>query len=151
MSDSQATGPEPTAGRARRRPTLDGSWRPASAGALAAGVAIAASELVAGLAPGAPSLVTAMGSLVISLQPPGAKDLVANLFGTNDKVALSIAVLVVALSASAFAEDSQRALAAGMNDFAPKPIELTGLRAVLKKWLPAYDAPETHKAAASGV
>ena len=58
---------------------------------------------------------------------------------------------IVALSASAFAEDSQRALAAGMNDFAPKPIELTGLRAVLKKWLPAYVAPETHKAAASGV
>jgi DMSO/TMAO reductase YedYZ molybdopterin-dependent catalytic subunit len=101
MSDSQATGPAPSGGPARPRRGLAASWRPAIAGALAAGVAIAASELVAGLVPGAPSLVTAMGSLVISLQPPGAKDLVANLFGTNDKVALSIAVLVVALAVAA--------------------------------------------------
>src|SRR5487761_1937689 len=101
MSDSQATGPPPAAGRARPRPTLDGSWRPAIAGALAAGVAIAASELIAGLVQGAPSLVTAIGSLVISLQPPGAKDLVASLFGTNDKVALNVTVVVVALAVAA--------------------------------------------------
>ena len=67
------------------------------AGALAAGVAIAAAELVAGTVAGAPSLVTSMGSLVISLQPPGAKDLMVNLFGTNDKLALNVAVVVVAL------------------------------------------------------
>ena len=82
---------------------LAGLWRPAIAGALAAGVAIAASELVAGLVQGAPSLVAAIGSLVISLQPPGAKDLVVNLFGTNDKLALNILVLVVALVVAAIA------------------------------------------------
>ena len=41
---------------------------------------------------------------------------------------------IVALSASAFAEDKQRAMASGMNDFATKPIELDSLRAVLTRW-----------------
>ena len=41
---------------------------------------------------------------------------------------------IVALSASAFAEDRERAMASGMNDFATKPIELTSLRAVLVRW-----------------
>ena len=45
---------------------------------------------------------------------------------------------IVALSASAFAEDRQRALDSGMNDFAPKPIELNGLRGVLLRWIPTY-------------
>ncbi len=47
---------------------------------------------------------------------------------------------IVALSASAFAEDRQRAIDSGMNDFAPKPIELNGLRGVLHKWIPGYKA-----------
>ena len=41
---------------------------------------------------------------------------------------------IVALSASAFAEDRERAMASGMNDFATKPIELSSLRAVLVRW-----------------
>jgi len=46
---------------------------------------------------------------------------------------------IVALSASAFEEDRQRALEAGMNDFAPKPIELNGLRGVLTSWIPGFE------------
>ena len=87
--------------RAGRIPA--GAWAPPVAGMLAAGVAIAASELMAGLVHGAPSLVTAIGSLVISLQPPGAKELMANLFGTNDKIALNIAVVAIALAVAAAA------------------------------------------------
>jgi signal transduction histidine kinase/CheY-like chemotaxis protein len=41
---------------------------------------------------------------------------------------------IVALSASAFADDKDRAMASGMNDFATKPIELSALRAVLDRW-----------------
>ena len=77
-------------------------WRrfgaPALAGAISAGVSIAVGELIAGIVAGAPSLVIAIGALVIDLQPPGAKDVVVSLFGTNDKLALNILIVVVALA-----------------------------------------------------
>jgi len=99
VSDGNATGPA----LVRLHRALNRIWRPAVAGALAAGVAMAAAELVAGLIRGAPSLITAIGSLVISLQPPGAKDLMIRLFGTNDKVALNVSVVVIALVVAAAA------------------------------------------------
>ncbi len=80
-----------------------GTVAAALAGAVAAGVGIALPELIAGLVPGAPSLVVAIGAFVIDHQPPGAKDLVVDLFGTNDKLALNLLIVVVALTiASAF-------------------------------------------------
>ena len=84
-------------------PRTAGTLRAAAAGIVAGAVGIAASELLAGAVPGVPSLVVAVGSLVIAVQPPGAKDLVATLFGTNDKTALSVAVVVVALLVAAAA------------------------------------------------
>jgi len=74
---------------------------PALAGSLAAATSIAVSELVAGLVPGAPSLVLAIGALVIDLQPPGAKDVVVGLFGTNDKLALNVIIVLAALAIAA--------------------------------------------------
>ena len=44
----------------------------------------------AGLVPGLPSLVAGDRLAVIDLQPPGAKDFVVALFGTNDKLALEV-------------------------------------------------------------
>ena len=38
--------------------------------------------------------MAAIGALVISLQPPGGKDLMTQLFGTNDKAALEIMVTI---------------------------------------------------------
>ncbi len=78
-------------------------WAPAVAGSLSAGVAIATSELIAGLVPGAPSLVIAVGSLAIALQPPGAKDVMVTLFGTNDKLALNVLVIVATVAIGAAA------------------------------------------------
>jgi DMSO/TMAO reductase YedYZ molybdopterin-dependent catalytic subunit len=78
-------------------------WAAAIAGMLAGGVAIAASEVLAGVIPGWPSLVIAIGDLLIALQPPGAKDIVVSLFGTNDKLALNVAIVVVALGVAAVA------------------------------------------------
>ncbi|HEY7941986.1 MAG TPA: hypothetical protein VID25_08575, partial [Candidatus Limnocylindrales bacterium] len=58
------------------------SW--ALAGVAAGAAGIAASELAAGLLPGFPSLIIAVGTQIIALQPPGAKDFMVGLFGTND-------------------------------------------------------------------
>jgi DMSO/TMAO reductase YedYZ molybdopterin-dependent catalytic subunit len=76
-------------------------WLAAVAGIVAAGGALGVSELVAGLLPGAPSLLLSVGRAVIALQPPGAKDLVVALFGTNDKLALEIGVVLASLAIGA--------------------------------------------------
>lgn len=47
---------------------------------------------------------------------------------------------IVALTANAFAEDSERALAAGMNDFVAKPLVMAELHRVLTTWLPPASA-----------
>ena len=57
--------------------------------------AIGLSELVAGFL-GGPSLLASIGEFVIDHQPPGAKDFVVGLFGTNDKLALEVLILVIA-------------------------------------------------------
>jgi DMSO/TMAO reductase YedYZ molybdopterin-dependent catalytic subunit len=83
------------------RSAADGRLAAALAGAVAAATAIATGELIAGLLPGAPSLVVAIGTFVIDHQPPGAKDLVVNLFGSNDKLALNLLIVIVALGIAA--------------------------------------------------
>ncbi|MFL5680517.1 MAG: molybdopterin-dependent oxidoreductase [Chloroflexota bacterium] len=83
------------------RPLLSPTAAAAIAGAVAAAVAIGTSELLAGFLPGAPSLVVAIGQTVIDFQPPGAKDIVVGLFGTNDKVALEIFIVAVAIALAA--------------------------------------------------
>ena len=63
----------------------------AACGMAAAAVAIGVGEIVAALT-GGQSIIAAVGALIISLQPPGAKDLMVALFGENDKLALEVAV-----------------------------------------------------------
>ena len=79
--------------------------RPATAGALggALGAAgsIACAELLAGVLPGIPSLLASIGRWVIDSQPPGAKDFVVSLFGTNDKLALELFIVLVAMAIGA--------------------------------------------------
>ena len=69
----------------------------AVSGVVAAAAALGVSELLAGLLAGGSSLVAAVGQVVIDLQPPGAKDLMVALFGTNDKLALEVVIVAVAL------------------------------------------------------
>ena len=70
------------------------------AGGLAAALGIALSELIAGLVVGAPSLVIAIGDTVIENQPPGAKELIVDLFGSNNKLALNVGIIIAAIGLS---------------------------------------------------
>ncbi len=72
------------------------------AGGLAAGLGIAIGELMAGLVPGAPSLIIAIGDFVIENQPPGAKELIVELFGDNNKLALNVGITITAIVIAGF-------------------------------------------------
>ena len=52
---------------------------------------------MAGLVAGAPSLVIAIGDIVIENQPPGAKELIVELFGSNNKLALNVGIVITAI------------------------------------------------------
>ena len=91
----------------------------AAAGVASAGLGLGISELIAALLPGATSLVAAIGQVVIDRQPPGAKDFVVALFGTNDKLALEIVVVLAALAFGAgLGVVAARRFAAGASGFA---------------------------------
>jgi DMSO/TMAO reductase YedYZ molybdopterin-dependent catalytic subunit len=80
---------------------LPGRMTGALAGLTAGAAALGAAELLAGILPGAASPIVAIGDLVISLQPPGAKQLIVDIFGEADKLALNVLIVVVALAVSA--------------------------------------------------
>ena len=80
-----------------RTPPVPSRAAAAVAGIVTGGVALGSTELLAGILPGAPSVVLEIGSFLISLQPPGAKQIVVDLFGTADKLALNIAIVLGAL------------------------------------------------------
>jgi DMSO/TMAO reductase YedYZ molybdopterin-dependent catalytic subunit len=65
-------------------------WPFALAGIGAAALALGAGE-IAGAIVGGLSLIAGVGTIVIDLQPPGAKDLMVELFGGADKLALEVA------------------------------------------------------------
>jgi DMSO/TMAO reductase YedYZ molybdopterin-dependent catalytic subunit len=73
----------------------------AVAGAAAGTAAIGVNEILAGLVPGAPSFVAEIGAAVIALQPPGAKQFVVDLFGTNDKLVFNLLIAAVAIGGAA--------------------------------------------------
>jgi DMSO/TMAO reductase YedYZ molybdopterin-dependent catalytic subunit len=85
---------------ARRVP----SWFfPALAGIAAVGFGLGVAELVAGLLAPRASPVLVVGSLLIDLAPPWAKDAAIALFGTADKVALLVGIGLVLLVLAAAA------------------------------------------------
>ena len=78
-------------------PTTRGSWEATLAGVVAAGAALGVSELVCGLRGSGPSLITAVGTQFIDRFAASLKDLAVSLFGTNDKAALVVGIVVVSL------------------------------------------------------
>lgn len=75
--------------------------RPASAGALAALVALATAEMVARLLTSGSSPVLAVGQGVIDRVPPAVEDAAIATFGTADKAVLLAGILVVSLAIGA--------------------------------------------------
>jgi DMSO/TMAO reductase YedYZ molybdopterin-dependent catalytic subunit len=70
----------------------------ALAGVVAAGVALATTELVAALAaPHRPGPVASVASRVVDVGAGSLKDLAVDLFGTNDKAALVVGIVIVSL------------------------------------------------------
>src|SRR5690349_4332736 len=91
MSDT--TLPTTAASTAQLPAAVPSRTRAAVAGIVAAAAALAAGELVSALtAGGAPSPLIAVGNAVIAFAPPGSKELMVSLFGTNDKTALNVIV-----------------------------------------------------------
>src|SRR5690349_20673024 len=95
MNTSAATEPLPIHPTAVR--TEPSRWGAALSGIVAAAAALATGELLAAFLTGAPSPVAAVGAALIDFAPPGSKDVVVALFGTNDKPALLILVGLVVL------------------------------------------------------
>ncbi len=81
----------------------------AAIGIVAALAFFAAAELGALVLSGAGSPLVAVGSAVIDLAPPGAKDLMVSLFGTGDKIALFVLMSVIVAAVSAGAGVLERA------------------------------------------
>jgi DMSO/TMAO reductase YedYZ molybdopterin-dependent catalytic subunit len=77
-----------------------GRWQ-AFAGAVAVGAALAVGELAAGIVDGVPSPLLAVARFLVDIQPPGAKEVVVALFGTNDKVAFQVLIVLIALGVGA--------------------------------------------------
>ena len=69
----------------------------AASGVLAAGAALAAGELVCGLLGEGPTLVTAVGTQFIDRFAASLKDVAVAVFGTDDKTALIVGIVVVSL------------------------------------------------------
>ena len=101
------------------------SWRSrldyALLGLVAAGSALAISELIAGLFLSAPSLVRTIGQRIIDITPAPLEDWAISTFGTNDKLVLVIGIVVVTLAIGAFlgllARDRPRPAASGFAAF----------------------------------
>ena len=86
-----------------------------TSGVLAGAVGVGVGYLVAGLTGPVGAPVVAVASLVIDLSPPPLKNFAISVFGTSDKLALQIGVLVIlAVAAALIGLQAQRRLANGM-------------------------------------
>lgn len=94
---SDATAPAPAALTDEQTSgTRPARLRSAAAGLIAAGIALAVGELVAGLSSQLTSPVISVGNRVIDAVPRQVKDFAIETFGTNDKIALLAGIYSIA-------------------------------------------------------
>jgi DMSO/TMAO reductase YedYZ molybdopterin-dependent catalytic subunit len=98
MSQPAANPAPPTSSPAPPTPAPVSRTAGALAGTVAAAAALATGELVAAVTGGTPSPLVAVGTAIIDFAPPGSKELVVALFGTNDKLALMVLVGIASLA-----------------------------------------------------
>ncbi len=97
MADTTSTTPPQSAARpAPRRPTVP-PWRARAAGAVAAAVALAVGEFVSSFGGHEQSLIASVGSSFIDQFAAVLKNIAVAIFGTSDKAALVIGIVVVAM------------------------------------------------------
>ncbi len=72
------------------------------AGAASVGLALALTELIAGLFGRVPSAIAAVGGFVVDYSPPFVKEIAITVFGTADKGALAIGTVIIGLMVGAF-------------------------------------------------
>ena len=81
--------------------TATARWAPPTAGIAAAAIAVGLGELSAAIIAPQSSPLTVVGATLIQLAPPWGVDAAIALFGSADKVALAIGIIVVLLVVAA--------------------------------------------------
>jgi CheY-like chemotaxis protein len=72
---------------------------------------------------------------------------IKGLYAARGEGHAAAAPAIVALTASAFAEDKKRYFEAGMDDYLAKPFDKAGLEAVLRRWFGQTAGPDADAAA----
>jgi DMSO/TMAO reductase YedYZ molybdopterin-dependent catalytic subunit len=92
---------KPAVSKDPTRPELP-RWRAALAGALAAAIALAVTELVSAVAsPSRPSVVTSVADRFVDLAAGSLRGVAVSEFGTNDKAALLVGIVIISLGIGA--------------------------------------------------
>jgi CheY-like chemotaxis protein/HPt (histidine-containing phosphotransfer) domain-containing protein len=90
----------------------------------------------------------AYDAILMDCQMPQMDGFKATAF-IRQREGLSRRTPIIALTASVTAEDRQRCLAAGMDDYLSKPVPREALAGTLRKWIPTVGAPPTVESAAT--
>ncbi|MCY4113340.1 MAG: molybdopterin-dependent oxidoreductase [Chloroflexi bacterium] len=132
---------------ARRLARILKSWAPAGlAGVLSGLLAVGVSELYAGIFGGLPSLLVSMSGRIVDLSPRAMEEFAISVFGTSDKLALIIFLVVLTAIFSA---------TLGVVALRSRPVAVAGFVAfgILAGLANAFDAQSTpaHGAASAAV